>query len=116
MSPLAKPSPTATAATVTDRVATLPRKTFSVIRTRQCANFNSSKTPAIVYFPQGTYKVSTPLVLIYQTQMIGDARKPPTLLAASNLSGIAMIGKSIRAAASLLALTQTACRCRPVPR
>lgn len=53
---------------------------------------NSTTTaPAIVYFPPGIYYVSTPLIALYQTQLIGDARTPPTLLAAPNFNGIAVI-------------------------
>ncbi|KZT08185.1 glycoside hydrolase family 55 protein [Laetiporus sulphureus 93-53] len=52
---------------------------------------SSTVVPAIVYFPQGTYKVSGPIIAYYYTQIIGDARVPPTLLAASNFSGMAVI-------------------------
>ncbi|EPT02026.1 hypothetical protein FOMPIDRAFT_141879 [Fomitopsis schrenkii] len=52
---------------------------------------SSTVTPAVVYFPQGIYKVSAPIVAYYYTQIIGDARAPPTLLAASNFSGMAVI-------------------------
>ncbi|KAH9934692.1 glycoside hydrolase family 55 protein [Fomitopsis serialis] len=55
---------------------------------------SSTVTPAVVYFPQGTYKVSAPLNLTYYTQMIGDAKVPPTLLASSDFAGLAVIGKS----------------------
>ncbi|KAG5640730.1 hypothetical protein DXG03_007417 [Asterophora parasitica] len=48
-------------------------------------------TPAIVYFPKGTYLVSKPIVALYLTQLIGDAKTLPTLLAASNFDGIAII-------------------------
>ncbi|KZT68172.1 glycoside hydrolase family 55 protein [Daedalea quercina L-15889] len=54
-----------------------------------CAS--STVTPAVVYFPQGTYVISSPLISYYYTQMIGDARVPPTLQASSNFSGIAVI-------------------------
>ena len=32
--------------------------------------------PAIVYFPQGTYVVSKPILMFYYTQVIGDAVHP----------------------------------------
>ncbi|KZT11300.1 glycoside hydrolase family 55 protein [Laetiporus sulphureus 93-53] len=38
-----------------------------------------------------TYKVSSPIIAYYYTQLIGDARVPPTLLASSNFSGMAVI-------------------------
>ncbi|TFY54718.1 hypothetical protein EVJ58_g8694 [Rhodofomes roseus] len=54
-----------------------------------CAS--STLTPAVVYFPQGTYLVSAPLNLTYFTQMIGDAKVPPTLLASAHFTGLAVI-------------------------
>lgn len=39
-----------------------------------------------------TYLVSTPIIAYYYTQLIGDARTPPTLLASSSFDGIAVIG------------------------
>jgi Pectate lyase superfamily protein len=42
-----------------------------------------------------TYVVSSPLTTYYYTQLIGDARTPPTLLASSGFQGIAVIGESL---------------------
>ncbi|KAG2335843.1 glycoside hydrolase family 55 protein [Suillus weaverae] len=52
---------------------------------------SSTVTPAIVYFPAGTYLVSSAIDTYYYTQIIGDAKKPPTLLASSSFSGFAVI-------------------------
>ena len=52
---------------------------------------SSTITPAIVYFPPGTYVVSSPLIQYYYTQFIGDALNPPTLKAAASFQGIAVI-------------------------
>ncbi|KAF8736780.1 hypothetical protein AX14_014012 [Amanita brunnescens Koide BX004] len=52
---------------------------------------SSTVTPAIVFFPRGTYVVSSPIIAYYYTQLIGDARNPPTLLASSSFSGMAVI-------------------------
>ncbi|KAG6333026.1 hypothetical protein ID866_6061 [Astraeus odoratus] len=52
---------------------------------------SSTITPAIVYFPPGEYLVSSPIRTYYYTQMIGDAKRPPTLLAASTFEGSAVI-------------------------
>uniref|UniRef100_A0A0W0FZR5 Rhamnogalacturonase A/B/Epimerase-like pectate lyase domain-containing protein n=1 Tax=Moniliophthora roreri TaxID=221103 RepID=A0A0W0FZR5_MONRR len=46
---------------------------------------SSTVTPAIVYFPKGTYLVSSPIIAYYYTQLIGDARDPPTLLASEDV-------------------------------
>jgi hypothetical protein len=68
-------------------------------------------TPAVVYFPKGcvdvsqstaaadsfeirTYLVSASILAYYYTQIIGDAKNPPTLLAAANFTGLAVIGSS----------------------
>jgi glucan 1,3-beta-glucosidase len=40
-----------------------------------------------VYFPVGTYAVSSPIVDYYDTQLIGDADCMPVLKASSNFSG-----------------------------
>ncbi|KAG2049894.1 glycoside hydrolase family 55 protein [Suillus hirtellus] len=50
---------------------------------------SSTVTPAIVYFPTGTYLVSSAIDTYYYTQIIGDAKKPPTLLASSSFNGFA---------------------------
>ncbi|KAG0696777.1 glycoside hydrolase family 55 protein [Suillus ampliporus] len=52
---------------------------------------SSTVTPAIVYFPVGTYLVSSAIDTYYYTQIIGDAKNPPTLLASSSFNGFAVI-------------------------
>lgn len=52
---------------------------------------SSTVTPAIIYFPPGTYVVSKPIVQLYYTQFIGDAITLPTLKAAPSFAGIAVI-------------------------
>jgi glucan 1,3-beta-glucosidase len=52
---------------------------------------SSTTTPALVYFPAGTYLVSAPIVQYYFTQLVGDAITPPTLKAAPSFTGIAVI-------------------------
>lgn len=47
--------------------------------------------PAIVYFPKGVYVISTPIITLYYTQLIGDAKTPPTLLATASFEGMAVI-------------------------
>lgn len=50
---------------------------------------SSTTTPAIVYFPAGTYKVSSSIIMYYYTQMIGDAFNPPRIQGSAdfNFSG-----------------------------
>ena len=38
------------------------------------------------------YVVSTPIIALYYTQLIGDAKTLPTLLAAASFEGMAVIG------------------------
>jgi glucan 1,3-beta-glucosidase len=52
---------------------------------------SSTVTPAIVYFPPGTYVVSRAINQSYYTQMIGDATDLPVIKAASSFSGMAVI-------------------------
>lgn len=48
-------------------------------------------TPAFVYFPAGTYMISTPLNQFYYTHMVGDALNLPTLKATPNFQGMSVI-------------------------
>ncbi|KFY22052.1 hypothetical protein V493_06885 [Pseudogymnoascus sp. VKM F-4281 (FW-2241)] len=52
---------------------------------------SSTVTPALVYFPPGTYMISKPLNQYYYTQMIGDISEPPTLKATAGFVGMAVI-------------------------
>ena len=52
---------------------------------------STTTTPALVYFPPGTYMVSAPIIQYYYTQLVGDAVTLPTLKATSNFAGIAVI-------------------------
>lgn len=40
---------------------------------------SSTITPALIYFPAGTYKISSSIIMWYYTQMIGDALNPPRI-------------------------------------
>ncbi|KAH6635962.1 glycoside hydrolase family 55 protein [Chaetomium tenue] len=52
---------------------------------------SQTTTPALVYFPPGTYVVSKPIIPFYYTQLVGDALAPPTLKAAADFAGMAVI-------------------------
>jgi glucan 1,3-beta-glucosidase len=41
-----------------------------------------------------TYLVSTPIIAIYYTELVGDAKVKPTLKASAGFTGIAVIGAS----------------------
>ncbi|KAJ1019416.1 hypothetical protein NDA16_004533 [Ustilago loliicola] len=52
---------------------------------------SSTISPAVVYFPPGTYLVSSPIISYYYTQLMGSAADRPTLLASPQFQGIAVI-------------------------
>ncbi|KAK1756301.1 pectate lyase superfamily protein-domain-containing protein [Echria macrotheca] len=52
---------------------------------------SSTTTPALVYFPPGTYAVSKPILQLYYTQIVGDAVNPPTIKATAGFQGMAVI-------------------------
>lgn len=52
---------------------------------------SSTTTPAIVYFPPGTYMVNKPIIQYYYTQLIGDANDLPVLKAMKSFVGMAVI-------------------------
>ena len=62
------------------------------------SGFNRSKNqlgttgqPAVVYFPAGTYSISSPLQLYVGTVLMGNALNPPTIKASSSFNGDTMI-------------------------
>ncbi|KAF9531470.1 glycoside hydrolase family 55 protein [Crepidotus variabilis] len=52
---------------------------------------SSTLSPAVVYFPRGTYLVSSSVNMYYMTQLIGDAGVPPTILASPTFLGLAVL-------------------------
>ncbi|EPE03538.1 glycoside hydrolase family 55 protein [Ophiostoma piceae UAMH 11346] len=47
---------------------------------------STTETPAVVYFPAGTYLLSSSILPYYMTQLIGDAGDPPTLKASASFA------------------------------
>jgi glucan 1,3-beta-glucosidase len=45
---------------------------------------------AVVYFPPGTYLISTPIVQYYYTQFVGNPTTRPTIKGSFNFTGIAL--------------------------
>lgn len=52
---------------------------------------SSTLTPLVLYFPSGTYKISSPINVLYYTAMIGNPGNPPTIIASTNFTGAALI-------------------------
>ena len=54
-----------------------------------CAS--TTTTPAVVYFPAGTYIISASIVDYFYTQLVGDPTNPPVLKATAGFSGFGLI-------------------------
>lgn len=52
---------------------------------------SGTTTPALVYFPAGTYLISSSILPAYLTQLYGDPTSPPTLKATANFAGFGLI-------------------------
>jgi glucan 1,3-beta-glucosidase len=52
---------------------------------------SSTTTPAVVYFPAGTYLISSSIIDLYYTQLIGNPNDVPVLKATSGFSGFGLI-------------------------
>ncbi|GAT20988.1 hypothetical protein RIB2604_00900080 [Aspergillus luchuensis] len=56
---------------------------------------SSTRYPAVVWFPSGTYLVSSPVIQYYNTQLLGDPTNLPTILAASSFVGLGVITSDV---------------------
>jgi glucan 1,3-beta-glucosidase len=52
---------------------------------------STTVSPAVVYFPAGTYQISSSLIDYYFTQIIGNPNDMPVLQATSNFTGLGLI-------------------------
>lgn len=52
---------------------------------------SSTTTPALIYFPAGTYIISQPLIQYYYTQFVGDPLNMPVLKATAAFEGMGLI-------------------------
>ncbi len=75
---------------VTDDTAAINRAMNDGRRCGEKCNGSTVKN-AIVYFPPGTYLVSTTIPVPFGTQVIGDANNRPTLLASSGFTGLGVL-------------------------
>ena len=55
----------------------------------------STQFPATVYFPAGTYLVSSPIIQYYNTEMLGDPLNRPIILAAQSFAGLGVITSDV---------------------
>jgi hypothetical protein len=56
---------------------------------------SSTILPAIVYVPPGTYIISSPLIMLYNTILVGDALNPPTIKAHPSFYGIGLLDSDV---------------------
>ncbi|OGM39526.1 hypothetical protein ABOM_012090 [Aspergillus bombycis] len=56
---------------------------------------SSTIYPAVVFFPPGTYLVSSSIIQYYNTQFLGDPTDYPTILAAASFVGLGVITSDV---------------------
>lgn len=56
---------------------------------------SSTKYPATIYFPSGTYLISTPIIQYYNTEMLGNPLDRPKLLGAASFTGGSIIASDV---------------------
>jgi len=56
---------------------------------------SSTRFPATVYFPSGTYLVSSPIIQFYNTEFLGNPLSPPVILAAPSFVGFGVITSNV---------------------
>jgi glucan 1,3-beta-glucosidase len=79
---------------VTDDTAAINRAASDGNRCGQACG-STSTLGALVYFPPGTYMISTPIIQYYYTQFVGDPNNRPTIQGFANFSGIALIDTDV---------------------
>jgi glucan 1,3-beta-glucosidase len=52
---------------------------------------SSTTSPAVVYFPAGTYLISSSVLPFYMTQLVGNPNAMPTLKATANFNGLGLV-------------------------
>ncbi|CAG8321252.1 unnamed protein product [Penicillium salamii] len=76
---------------VTDDTAAINAAISAGGRFGPASRQSSTTTPAIVYFPSGTYIISTSIIDYYFTQLIGNANAIPVLKATAGFVGLGLI-------------------------
>jgi glucan 1,3-beta-glucosidase len=76
---------------VTDDTAAINAAISAGGRNGPSSGKTTTTTPAIVYFPAGTYLISTSILDYYFTQLIGNPNSPATIKATSGFTGLGLI-------------------------
>ncbi|KKA30509.1 hypothetical protein TD95_002078 [Thielaviopsis punctulata] len=77
---------------VTDDTAAINLAISSGNRCGPGTCLGSTVTPATVYFPPGTYKISSSIIDYFYTQIIGDPTNLPVIKASANFSAASLSG------------------------
>ncbi|MCJ1272779.1 hypothetical protein MMC21_000568 [Puttea exsequens] len=76
---------------VTDDTAAIQKAISDGNRCAPGSCQSSTTTPAVVYFPAGTYIISTSILDYYNTQLVGNPNAMPVLKATAGFSGLGVI-------------------------
>jgi glucan 1,3-beta-glucosidase len=76
---------------VTDDTAAINAAMSDGGRFSPASRDSSTTTPAIVYFPAGTYVISSPIIDYYFTQIIGNPNSLPVIKATPGFTGLGLI-------------------------
>ena len=76
---------------ITDDTAAIQKAISDGNRCAPGSCASSTTTPAVVYFPAGTYIISTSILDYYNTQLVGNPNSLPVLKATAGFSGLGVI-------------------------
>lgn len=76
---------------MTDDTAAINAAISSGSRHGPASGVTSTTTPAIVYFPAGTYIISSSIIDYYFTQLVGNPNSPAVLKATAGFTGLGLI-------------------------
>jgi glucan 1,3-beta-glucosidase len=76
---------------VADDTAAINRAISDGGRFGPASRQSSTTTPAIVYFPAGTYLINSSIIDYYYTQLIGNPNSPAVIKATPNFTGLGLV-------------------------
>jgi glucan 1,3-beta-glucosidase len=76
---------------LTDDTAAINAAISSGNRYGPATGETTTTTPAVIYFPEGTYLISSSIIDYYFTQLIGNPNALPTIQATANFTGLGLI-------------------------
>ncbi|RAL58925.1 hypothetical protein DID88_009216 [Monilinia fructigena] len=76
---------------ITDDTAAINNAISSGGRCKPGVCQSTTTTPAVVYFPSGTYLISSSIIDYYITQIVGNPKNLPVIKGTSNFTGLGLI-------------------------